>query len=149
MTNQYTILREKHQKLVHNFPFGFAYNDKQFEEMMKNWGLTPDDTDKIYQLSNGTFYLRKDSDRLVELMDQMERETAEAIAGDKTGDGFIYDMFREELSNHEYCITLDLDPTLDELGLTIEEINADKRLIHGLCKAEKDYLQEMREGGWF
>jgi hypothetical protein len=65
----------------------------------------------------------------------------DAIAADATGDGFIYDMFYDELANHEYCITYDLDETLDALNLTAEQVNADKRLLHGLNKAEKSYLK--------
>ena len=54
-------------------------------------------------------------------------------------------MFLSELANHEYCITYDLEDTLNALGFTIEEINADKRLLHGLKKAKQDYLKHCEE----
>lgn len=69
----------------------------------------------------------------------------DAIAADKTGNGFIYDMFLYELANHEYCITYDYEETFDALGLTEKQVNADKRLIHGLQKARKDYLKNSSE----
>ena len=50
-------------------------------------------------------------------------------------------MFIYELANHEYCITYDLEETLNALGLSVEEINADERLLHGLNKAIEDYLK--------
>ena len=71
-------------------------------------------------------------------------EKQDAIAADLTGDGFIFDMFVYELANHEYCITYDLEDTLDALGLTAEQINADKRLTHGLNKAIKHYLKNYK-----
>ena len=75
-------------------------------------------------------------------MDRLDREKKEAIAADTTGDGIIKDMFLYELANHEYCITYDLEDTLDALALTVDEINADPRLLHGLEKALKQYLKD-------
>ena len=75
-------------------------------------------------------------------MSRLKKENA--IAADTTGDGFIFDMFVYELANHEYCITYDLEDTLDALGLTPEEVNADKRLSHGLNKAIKTYLKILK-----
>ena len=72
---------------------------------------------------------------------RFKQEKADAIAADKTGDGYIYQMFLYELANHEYCITYDYEDTFNALGLTIDEINADKRLLHGLRKATKEYLK--------
>ena len=60
-----------------------------------------------------------------------------AIENDTTGDGFIYQMFDYELSNHEYIVSGDVSNTLDALGLTHDEVNSDKRLLHGLKKAIK------------
>lgn len=51
-------------------------------------------------------------------------------------------MFYTELANHEYCITYDLTDTIYALGLSVDEINADKRLLHGLNKAVKQYLKD-------
>lgn len=148
--NQYTQLKDKHHKMYNEFPFGVAFNNEQFVEMMEKWGLTPKDTDKIYKGPiSGIFYQRKDAQRLRDMLDLMDKEEKEAIALDTTGEGYIYDMFRHELSNHEYCITFDLTDTLRACGLTIEEINSNPLLLHGLQKAKKDYLADMREAGWY
>lgn len=141
--NKYSELKNKHEKEVNAFPMFFAFSQKQFEEGMAKFGLKPDETDKIYKLgSTGGFYLRSDSKKLVEMFTRHERELKEAIAADETGDGFIYDMFNYELGNHEYCITWDLEPTLDCLGLTLEEVKADARLYHGLSKAIRNNKYE-------
>ena len=136
--NAYSVLKEKHQKEVNTFPLKFAFSNKQFEEAMKEWGLQPTDTDKIYKFGNtGCFYLRTDADRLHEMFDRHDKEMKEAIAADATGEGFILDMFSYELSNHEYCVTYNDTDTLDALDLTDEDVLKDTRLLHGLKLAKK------------
>lgn len=140
--NQYQILKDRQQKEFNAFPMGAAFSQKQFDEMMAKWGLLPADTDKILHIGGGCYIRKTDRDAFHELVDKLDREKQEAIAADTTGDGIIKDMFLYELANHEYCITYDLDDTLDALGLTVEEINADPRLLRGLEKALKQYLKD-------
>ena len=145
MTNQYQILKEKQQKEFNAFPMGAAFSRKQFEEMMEKWGLLPSDKDKIVSIGSGCFIRKTDREALKELIERLDAEQQKAIADDTTGDGFIFDMFLYELGNHEYCITHDLEETLEALGLTIEEINADSRLLHGLNKAIKVYTANRKK----
>ena len=139
--NAYKQLKDKHQKEMNAFPLGAAFSDKQFEEMMQKWGLTVNDADKICSIGGGCFIRKSDNDAFFEMLDRFKKEKEDAIAADKTGKGFIYDMFIYELANHEYCITYDYEETFDALGLTLEKINADQRLVRGLQKALKDYLK--------
>ena len=140
--NAYRKLKDKHQKEVNDFPMFFAFSNKQFEEGMKKLGLDPQDTDKIYKFGNtGGFYRKSDSPALHEMFDRHKKEMAEAIAADETGEGFIYEMFDYELANHEYGYTRDCGPAFDALGLTVEEIRADKRMINGLNKARKEQIE--------
>lgn len=139
--NTYKLLKDKHQKEMDAFPLGAAFSNDQFAKMMQGWGLTVDDTDKICSIGGGCFIRKSDKEAFFSMLKRFKDETNAAIAADKTGDGFIYDMFYYELANHEYCITYELDETLDALGLTAEQVNADKRLLHGLKKAEKEYLK--------
>lgn len=139
--NTYKQLKDRHQKEMDAFPLGAAFSNKQFEEMMQKWGLTVDDTDKICSIGGGCFIRKSDKETFFNMLKRFDDETQAAIAADTTGDGFIYDMFYYELANHEYCITYEYDETFDSLGLTEEEVNADKRLLHGLKKAEKAYLK--------
>jgi hypothetical protein len=44
-------------------------------------------------------------------------------------------MFNYELANHEYGYTQDLTDTLEALGLTMNEINADPRMANALKRA--------------
>lgn len=139
--NKYEELKTRQEKEMNAFPLGACFSKQQFEEMMTKWGLTTTDTDKIYSLGGGCYIRKSDHTAFHEMLKRFKKERSEAIAADTTGDGFIYDMFLSELANHEYCITYDLEETLDVLNLTIEQINADKRLLHGLQKARKEYLK--------
>lgn len=141
-TNLYRELKERQQEEFNKFPMMFAFSDKQFAEGMEEIGLKETDTDQIYKFGNsGGFYKKTDSKKLNNLLKKQEEEFKKAIAEDKTGNGFIYDMFRYELDNHEYCITHDITDTVYTLNLTIEEINADKRLLNALEKARKDAIK--------
>lgn len=140
--NKYRELRDKQQKEVDDFPMFFAFSNSQFEEGMKKLGLDPKDTKKIYRLGHtGGFYRKTDAPALREMFERHTKEMEDAINADTTGEGFIYDMFSYELANHEYCITYDLEPTLDACGLNQDEVLNNPALLAGLEKAKKDYLK--------
>lgn len=139
----YRELRQKHQREVNDFPFMFAFNDKQFEDGMKKLGLDQSDTDKIYRYGNtGGFYRREDAPGLREMGDRHEREMDDAMNADPTGEGFIKEMFSYELSNHEYVITGDVTDALDALGFSMDDVLKDQRLVHGLELARKAQAPE-------
>lgn len=127
------------------FPIGACFSQKQFEEMMQKWGLTVHDTDKICSIGGGCYVRKSDYKEFIAMEKRFEKERKDAIVADKTGDGYIYQMFLYELANHEYCITYDYEDTFDALGLTVDEINADKRLLHGLKKATREYLKHCED----
>ena len=120
--NLYRQLKDRHQKEINAFPLGVAFSNKQFEEMMQGWGFTVKDTAKIISIGAGCFIRKTDKEVFLNLLKRHKEELQDAIATDKTGNGFIYDMFYTELANHEYCITHDLEETLDALNLTAEQI---------------------------
>ena len=113
--------------------------------MMQKWGLTVNDVDKICSIGFGCFIRKSDKEQFLEMSARFKKEMQDAIDADRTGDGFIHDMFLYELANHEYCITYDYEETFDALGLTHEQVNADKRLLHGLEKARKKYLKNSND----
>ena len=139
--NKYLELKTKQHKETDAFPIGVCFSYKQFEDMMAKWNLTVNDTDKICSVGGGCYIRKSDKDAFLNMFKRFEKEKKDAINKDKTGDGFIYDMFIYELANHEYCITYDTAETFDALGITQEEIDKDSRLSHGLKKAIKNYLR--------
>lgn len=145
MKNLYRELKNRQRKEMNAFPVGACFSKEQFADMMHRWGLTVDDTDKIYSLGYGCYIRKSDHAAFHEMLDRHEQERKAAIAADKTGYGYIYQMFLTELADHEYRITYDYEDTFNALGLTVEEINANKRLLRGLQKAERDYLKHCED----
>lgn len=136
--NAYMELKNRQQERVNALPLKFAFGQKQFREMMESWGLTENDTDKIYKLGGtGGFYLREDSELIFSTFELAEQEMQEAIKADQDGSGFIRDMFIYELDNHEYSYTGDLEPTLDALGLSEDDVLNNPALLNGLKLARK------------
>ena len=136
--NKYADLRSRQQKEVNALPLGCAFSNRQFEEMMKGWGLDPEkDLDKIVSIGCGGFIQKKDRTAMHETFDRHKRELKEAVAADQTGEGFIFDMFLCELDNHEYSYTGDTSEALEALGLTAQEVVDDPRLNRGICKAHQ------------
>ena len=109
---------------------------------MAEWGYTAEDTDKIYKFAGNGFYRREDSELIQNTIHEHNDEMEKAIADDKTGEGFIYEMFLCELRNHEYGYTGDTEYTLDMLGYTPQDLEKDKRLAIGLRKACKQIQKE-------
>ncbi len=143
--NAYKQLKDKHQKEMDAFPLGAAFSKEQFEEMMRKWGLTVNDMDKICSLGCGCFIRKSDKEHFHEMSARFKKEMQDAIDADRTGDGFIRDMFLYELANHEYCITLDYEETFDALGLTEEQVAADERLLRGLLEAREEYIKKCND----
>lgn len=138
--NAYTELQKKHSDELHAFPCFFAFNQQQLDEGMRRLGLRPKtDVKLICRGIAGMFYRKSDSPILKEMLDRHTKEDLEAIKADTTGEGYILDMFTEELSNHEYGYTRDLSETLDAVGLTMDQVRASEPLLHGLQKALEHY----------
>lgn len=143
--NKYAELRNRQQEEFNALPLGFAFGGKQFEEMMKKWGLDPEkDLDKIYSVGYGGYIQKKDAELLHKTRERHDAEMEAAIEADKTGEGFIYQMFLYELDNHEYGYTGDTEDTLDALGYTAEEVLGNPRLKRGIEKAVTEIRK--REG---
>ena len=135
----YKELKERHQTEVNAFPLGAAFSNKQFAEMMAKWGFGENETDKIYSIGAGCYIRRADSPVFRGMFNRHEQERQQAMDADKTGGGYIYQMFACELADHEYGYTYDFGQTFDALGLTFEQVYNDKRLRRGLNKALKQY----------
>ena len=96
----------------------FAFNDDQFNEGMEKLGLEPTDTDKIYSIGHGGFILKATSNQFHTSFKNNHTELQELLKDDD----FLLSALQYELCNHEYCITYELDDTLDVLGITRDDI---------------------------
>lgn len=141
MRNSYTEMKERHQKEVDAFPFGFAFGQQQFGEMMKNWGLNPEtDKGKIVSIGVGGYVQKKNLEDMRKMFARHRKERKDAITADETGEGFVYQMFRNELANHEYGWTGDPEETLEALGMTWEEVQNSEKLLKGFNRAASEIM---------
>ena len=139
----YRELKERQQQEVNDFPFIWAFNEKQLAEGMQRLGLDPaTDKDKLQNIGAGGIIRKTDAAAMREMFDRHRRELLEQIAADTTGEGFIKDMFSTELANHEYSYTGDVTDAVNACGLTVEQLNANPALIIGLKKAADDQRDE-------
>lgn len=140
----YKEMEKRHQAEFHAFPMKFAFSNEQLARGMKELGLDPTDTDKIYAYGDtGGFYRRSDAPKLHEMLDRHERERQEAMSAEDAGDDFIFEMFTRALSAHEYNYTRDASDALESLGLTTEAVEANPKLQQGFvraCNEQKDFF---------
>lgn len=136
----YQEMKIRHQKEVNAFPIHFAFGDEQIKRKFNELGLDPEkDLDKITVIpGTGGFILKKDEDARRKMCERHYQEFQDAIAADKNGTGFIYQMFRYELANYEFGYTGEADDALAALGYTEAQIDVDPALKRGFEKAKQD-----------
>lgn len=139
----YFDMKARHEKEINEFPFGFAFSNEQFKEMMEKWGLTENDTDKILSIGMGGFIRKIDKEAMYDLFKRHKEEKEKGYENDQ----FLQSAIEYELGNHEYVITYDLEPTLSALGYSIDVLQ-DERFKNILEKAKKNYLKSMEKLGW-
>ena len=140
--NQYQELKQKHFEELNNFPFLVAFDSIGLGFGLKKLGLKPTDTDKITLVNKSVFVKNEDVQAWKEMIARHKKEMREAIKNDKTGTGFIYDMFFSELNNHEYGYTFDDIDTIESLGYSREDIEKNSALKNGLQFA-KDKIKQL------
>jgi len=138
LVEKYIDIKNRHQKEFEALPMFFAFSKEQFTEGMEKFGLKVTDTDKIYKMNYGGFYKREDSKLFKEFYKRQEKEMTDAIESDKTGEGFIKDMFSYELANREFCYTWNDMDALETLGYTYKDIDKNEILANGLRLAKMD-----------
>lgn len=95
----YQEYKQQRQAEFNALPIFFAFSNQQFEEEMNKRGLTVNDTDKIYRLGMGGFYLREDAQKIRDYLNKPD-ELQDLM---KDHD-FAVSAFRYEMDNHEYAI---------------------------------------------
>lgn len=74
-------------------------------------------------------------------IDEIKKE----IKKDTTGENFIKDMFRYEMSNAEYHINQYKASLLDYMNISEEEFENSKSLQKGFDLAEKEYMKSVEK----
>ena len=131
----YREFKERKQKEFNELPLMFAFSNEQFEEGKKK--LCVKDDKELVSIGGGGFIKKVDAHLLDEMINRHNKEYEELMQNDE----FVYSAFYYELGNHEFCITLDPEDTLEALCLTVEEMRDNPRLMKIFLKAKRDYLE--------
>ena len=135
----YRKMKKRHQAEVDAFPMFAAFSETQMTKGLKKLGLDPDKGYKdVMSIGAGCYIRKTDEDAFLAMMNRHKDERQQGIDADPDGTGFIFQMFRTELSYYEYSFTEDVSDTLEALGLTVDDVNASPALLNGLdlaCKA--------------
>lgn len=136
----YQEMKSTHEKELNQLNMGFAFSDKQFDEMMEEWGLDPEkDLDKIVRLNvSGGFLQKKDLPEYRAFWDRYDAENKLFKKQQKN----LVEMLVSELANHEYCITGDLEETLNACGFDKKDYLENESLRKAVKKAKSEYLSQ-------
>lgn len=139
--SKYLELKNKNQKIFNDFSekyiyWIFAFGNKEFDDKLKEHGLTKDD---IISIGAGGFIKKEHRESYLNEMNRLNNY--DPFKQVKDDDVEVKKAFIYELANHEYCITYNLDDTLDALGITAEKIKKDDRLKKLLKEAINQYLE--------
>lgn len=131
----YEEFRNKRQNEFNNFKgVGFAYSNKQFNDLLKKLDTTPDN---LYSIGHGGYILKN---RYNDFMDMLIRNDNELDELMKDYD-FCLSALKFELFNHEYGITYDNTPALEALNLTSEDL-INNETVSRAYKEARDYVIE-------
>ena len=135
----YKQMKDRHQNEVNALPLKFAFTNERFAEILAAWNITEEDAKAgaVLSIGNGGFIRAADRELVINTFSRIHEEEQAAINNDSTGDGFIYQMFRYELLNHEFGYTQDATETLFALGITYDDLEGNEALKHGFNKAVK------------
>lgn len=136
----YRELKDRQQKEIDSFPMMWAFSEKQLKEGMEKLGVK--DMGELKAIAPSGFVRKTDYKALWDLIHRHQQELKDEIEADKTGEGFIYDMFYTELANHEYSYTGDPTEALRACSIQPLQIEKDPRLNKGFCKAVKELEAE-------
>lgn len=144
--NKYDILRERQRKEFNTLPFHFAFGDEQIKSKLEELNIKEDEIEKkLVAIIGGGFMLKEDYPKYIEMSERHYEEIQNEINNDKDGTGFIKDMFFSELNSQEYGYTMDVNDTLEKLGITDNDLKENKKLQYGLELAKKKFIDNEEE----
>ena len=138
----YKEMMERHQAEIHAFPFGYAIDNASYEKMMAAWGLSMDDVEQTKSFGGGIYYRASDEKAMMAMFERHLKEVRAGIDADRTGMGFVKEMFLHELDNHSGS----KPATLKALKITEEELLNTSKLNRGYEEARKMIRRRCRNG---
>lgn len=126
--NVYKIWSEESQADFDKLPIKWAFTDEKFKEIMQEWGLSENDTDKICNIGYGGIMRKSDLALLTEHTKKFDLENK------KQDKRFFVDMLLYELNNHEYGYTRDLEDTLFACQISAKDLQ-DEKIVEWINEA--------------
>ena len=136
--NKYVEYKNRQQAEFNKLPMKAAFGDKQFEQMMKEWGLTTskDDLKKITSFGYGCYCLKKDKHLFDELLQKHLNEDEEFYKDDEN----LKDALYYEFGNYECGYTYTPADALSALGLSWNDVVINKRIAHIFNETWRKFL---------
>lgn len=138
---KYQEFKKKQQDEFGKLPMKAAFGDKQFKEMMAEWGLTTskEDLEKICSIGAGDYCLKKDYHLFLVFGERSVKESEEFLSSDEN----LVDALKYEFGNHECGLTFEFENGIIALGYTVKEFLSDDRKKKLFVKARKEYINSL------
>lgn len=136
---KYEDWRKQRRDSFSKLPLKAAFSQKQFEEMMSEWGLTTSEEDlqKLQPLGGGAYCLKTDYHLFIEWTEEQDRQQKEFLSDEEQlKDALIY-----EFGNYECGYTMDPKEAVREL-FDDKEAKRNELLKKVLPIAWKEYLEK-------
>lgn len=108
---KYWDLKKKHEQEITDFPIAFAFNKEQLKEALVKLGVD-DVSECCTVMEMGDIVKKTDARDFVKMIDR-HGEEIRALLNDRD---LAFDIFLDEMDNHEYAINWDGDK-LKEMNL--------------------------------
>ena len=156
----YADWKKQKQEEFNSLPIFWAFSNEQFRKAMEERGLTENDTDKIYSLGGGGFYLRTDAEKVRAYFSKPD-ELPELMESDAE---FCEDAFYYEMCNYEYAINYyqrdwDVCSCFSSAELDfkdgksyaeyLKEAGYSDRVVEIYKAARKKYYKAAQENNWY
>lgn len=142
MKKTYEQRKNEFEELTNSTEILRAFSDKQYEEIKPKLEKRKEDWQTLVE-----FMWWITTKKIAENYNKKAKKKIKEFEKLKRLDNqFLLNAFEYELANHEYCITYDIEDTLDALGFKKnkkEEYNLTKREIKILEIAKKNYLKSI------
>ena len=137
----YKELRKQQQARFNKLPMKAAFGDKQFEDMMKSWGLTTSERDraKVMEICGGAYCLKSDWPLFEDYFNAADRERREFLATEAgLKSALIY-----EFNDYECGYTMSPEEAVEALCFTMQDTKDESQLIGMVFDAAwREYLDE-------
>ena len=141
--NQYLDWKDhqKNERKQFNYGFLWSYDDKeQYTDMMYKWNLDPKaDFNKITRINHFTFLPNEQAEEYYQLLSKQKSVFYSHIQDDKSGLGFIKDMFLTTLWNSKYIYNHNLKKVILLCDIHVEALE-NLNVKNGFIKALSEYL---------